>query len=116
MATRGLYYIKPFVPEFGRKIRLYLDSEVNSISYISASIIDSLNPNVIERDNYGEFVDLDLIFKTLEGQRQSLTVRFQVLEIEGNDFVLGDDVPQDFSYDSDGIMFNEGEVRVYIRG
>ena len=116
MATRGLYYIKPFVPKFGRKIRLYLDSEVNSISYISASIIDSLNPNVIEQDNYGEFVDLDLIFKTLEGQRQSLTVRFQVSEIEGNDFVFGDDVLQDFSYDSDGIMFNEGEVRVYMRG
>ena len=33
-----------------------------------------------------------------------------------DDFVLGDDVLQDFSYDSDGIMFNEGEVRVYIRG
>ena len=116
MAPRGLCYIKPFVLEFDRKIRLYLDNEVNSLSYISASLIDALNPDVIEQDCYGEVVRLEVIYKTIDGQKYSFIVPFQVLETEGNDFVLGNDALSNYYYANEGIFFDGGEVRIYARG
>ena len=115
MASKGLFYIKPYVSEFERKIRLYLDDCVNSKSCISTYLIDSMNPNIIECDDYGEHVYLDLIYKTVEGQIHTLKVCFDIVESDGYDFILADDVLQNYYYDSEGIMFDGGEVRVYTR-
>ena len=88
MATRGLYYIKPYVLEFDKKLRLYLNDEENSRSYISSNLIDSINPMVIEHDFDGEFVTLDLINKTIEGEKCKLTVHFDVVINGGNVFIF----------------------------
>ena len=115
MATRGLYYIKPYVVEFDKKFRLYLNDEANSRSFISSNLIDSINPIVIEHDFDGEFVALDLINKTIEGVNCKLTVNFDVENNGGNDFVLGNDVLRNYNYDNEGILLEEGEVIVYFR-
>ena len=100
MLTRGLCYMKPYVLEFERKIRLYLDDHENTISFISSNLIDSLNPSVIEQDYDGEYVMLDLNFVTKEGVSCTLRVCFDVIHTESNDFVLADDVLQNSSSDN----------------
>ena len=108
--------MKPYVLEFDRKIRLYLDDHENTISSISSNLIDSLNPSVIEQDYDGEYVMLDLNFVTKEGVSCTLTVCFDVIYTEGNEFILADDVLQNYCYDNHGIFVEEGEIKVYTRG
>ena len=115
MATRGLSYIKTYVWGFRRPIRLYLDNQVNR-SYISANLIESINPSLIKEDQEGEYVALDLMYDTVDGNGGELSVFFDVVQTDGNEFILGHDVLNNFTYDDDGIMFDQGEVRIYWRG
>ena len=110
------FYVKTYVPAFGKPIRLYLDDNEGSFSYISANLIDKINPSAIQIDENGEYARLDLIFMTREGEECEMDVCFNVIETDGNEFVLGDDVLQDYDYDIKGIYFYEGKVKVYIRG
>ena len=115
MATRGLNYIKPYVLEFERSIRLYLDDN-EPRSYISANLIDSLDPSLVEQDSNGQYVVLNLIFNTLDGVEECLSATFDVTLTYGNEFVLGNDLIQSFSYGNEGIILDGGEVRIYSRG
>ena len=116
MLTRGLCYVKPYVLEFERKIRLYLDDHEHTRSFIKSSLTDSLNPSVIEEDDHGEFVMLDLEFVTKEGEYSTLNVCFDIIDTDNNEFVLADDVLQHYCYDNYGIFVDEGEIKVYTRG
>ena len=116
MLTQGLCYVKPYVLEFERKIRLYLDDHENTKSFISSNLIDAINPSVIEEDYNGEFVILDLEFVTKEGEYCTLTVRFDVVHTNGYDFVLAYDMLEQYCYDNHGIFVDEGEIKVYTRG
>ena len=82
---------------------------------VSTNLIDTFNPNVIEFDSEGEYVYLDLVYKTIEEQYHTLRVCFEVVETNGHDFVLGNDVLQKYFYDTQGIVFEFGEVRIYKR-
>ena len=115
MLTRGLCYVKPYVLEFRTRIRLYLDDHENTRSFISANLIDSLNPSVIQHDYDGEYVMLDLEFMTKEGECSILNVCFDIID-SNNEFVLADDVLQHYCYDNHGIFVDEGEIKVYTRG
>ena len=117
MFTRGLHYIKPYVFEFDRTIRLYLDDEENSTSYISANLIHSINPSIIEQDQDGEFVALNFLYNNYDGDEESITIYFDVIDTGGgNQFVLGDDALQCFSYDFESILLDEGEFKIYTKG
>ena len=114
--AKGLHYTKPYVTEFGRTIRLYLDDHVDSRSFISANLIDSNDPTLIEEGYDDEYVVLNLLFKTMDGDMEELDVCFDVVETGGNDFILGFDVLQNFEFDREGILLEGGEVKIYTRG
>ena len=118
MASRGRWnnYIKSYVPKFERQFRVYLDCHDGSRSFISANLVDSFDPSLIEQDYDGEYVMLDLNFVTKEGVSCTLTVCFDVIYTEGNEFILADDVLQNYCYDNHGIFVEEGEIKVYTRG
>ena len=80
MFSSGCNYIKPYVHEFDRVIRLYLDDEEYSTSYISTDLIKSIDPSIIQEDYDGNNVFLNLIFKTYNanGVEDTLTVNFEV--------------------------------------
>ena len=109
------FYVKCYVTDFGKVIRVYLDNNQDSCSFISANLISNLDPSAIQMDENGEYACLDLIFRTRDGEECIKNVAFDVMDTDGNEFVLGDDFLQDYDYDSKGILFKEGEVKVYFR-
>ena len=116
MTTRGLPYIKTFVREFDRRIRVYLNDQEGSHSFISTNLVCNIDPSVIEVDSNGEYVTLDLIYRTYEGEEYTKTVTFDVVDTAGHEFVLADDVLQNYHYGNHGIFFEGGEVKIYQRG
>ena len=107
-------YIKAYVEEFQKRIRVYLDNRPNTVSYISGNLIDSLNPNIVEQDDFGNyFVNLNLIYRNINQQESYLTVNFKILETPGNDLVIGDDILQDYDNNEDSVIFDGGTVKVY---
>ena len=109
------FYVKCYVPDFGKVIRVYLDNSEYSCSFISANLISNLDPSAIKMDEDGEYACLDLIFRTRDGDECIKNVAFDVIDTDGNEFVLGNEFLQNYYYDSRGIIFREGEVKVYFR-
>ena len=116
MATSGLPYIKPHVWEFERTIRLYLDDHEDSRSFISANLIDSIDPSLVQQDSQGQYAVLTLFFPTQNGEENSITVYFDVILTDAHEFVLGNDVLTNYPYDNERLFLEDGEVKIYIRG
>lgn len=119
MASRGRWnnYIKSYVPEFERQFRVYLDCHDGSRSFISANLVDSFDPSLIEQvDDDREYVVLNLNYKTIDGQHDVLTACFEVVESNSFEFVLGDDYLHHYYYGNEGIILEGGEVKIYSRG
>ena len=51
----------------------------------------------------------------VDGNGGELSVFFDVVQTYGNEFILGDDILNSFTYDDEGILFDQGEVRIYWR-
>ena len=116
MSNRDLPYIKCKIYEFDRKHRVYLDFDENSISFIGADLVYSIDPSLIQTDDGGrQFVVLDLDYTTTNGIRDTLTVCFDVLETGSFEFLLGYDMLQHYDSDSLGLFLDAGEVPIYQR-
>ena len=72
MSIRNLPYIKCKIYEFDRKHRIYLDFDENSISFIGADLVHSIDSSLIQTDDGGrQFVVLDLDYTTTNGIRDT---------------------------------------------
>jgi hypothetical protein len=112
MSIRDLQYIKTRV--YDRKFRLYLDFD--QYSYISADLIYSIDPSIIQTDFDGDFVLLDLDYTTVDGARHTKTVCFDVIETGGSfEFVLGYETLKYHDFDDLGLFLEAGEVPIYCR-
>ena len=81
------FYVKCYVPDFGKVIRVYLDNNQDSCSFISANLISNLDPSAIQMDENGEYACLDLIFRTRDGEECIKNVAFDVIDTDGNEFI-----------------------------
>ena len=115
MSIRDLPYIKTRVYEFDRKFRVYLDFNRHSHSFISADLIHSIDPSLIQSDYDGQFVTLDLDYTTVEGARDTLTVTFDIVQTNNFEFVIGFETLQFYDSDDLGLFLEAGEVPIYYR-
>ena len=107
-------YIKAYIEEFQKRIRIYLDNRPNTFSFISGNLIDALAPQFVEQDDKGNyFVALNLVYQNIHQEDSSLTVLFEVLETPGNDIVIGDDILHNYENNEDSVIFDGGTVKVY---
>ena len=70
----------------------------------------------MQQDSKGQYVVLNLFFNTLDGEENSITVYFDVIQTDAHEFVLGNDVLTNFFYDNEQLFLEGGEVKIYIRG
>ena len=67
-------------------------------------------------DSNGDFVNLDLDYKTVDGEEQTLTVCFDVIQTSSFVFVLGEETLAQFEFDELGLFLEGGEVPLIYRG
>ena len=109
----NMSYIEAFVEQFNKQIRVYLDNGEDSFSFISWNLIQALHVDLVEEDKNGPFVILDLIYKNIHLEEDLITVRFDVLDTSGFEFVMANDVLKDFDYYEDCIIFPNGSTKIY---
>ena len=116
MSLRNVPYIKTWVREFDRKFRVYLNFEKHSRSYISEDLVSNIDPSLIQSDSDGNFIMLNLDYKTVDGHEDTIMICFDVIQTNSFDFVLGDETLENYESDELGLFLEGGEVPLYFRG
>ena len=107
-------YFKPYVQQFDKKIRVYLDIRDDTFSFITSNLIEAINPDIIEQDSDGNFyVILDLIYQNVHKQEDTLTVRFEIIDSPGNEIIMAQDVLENYDVFNDCMILNAGTVKIY---
>ena len=108
-------YVKPYVLEFEKPIRLYLHDVSGTRSFISGNLIDAINPNLVRYDDDGDpYVKLHLDFLHKDTKDyHTYTFYFDVVETNGFDFVLSRNYLREYYLDSDTLGLPYGDVQVY---
>ena len=78
------FYIKPFIQEFGKRIRVYVPSDgEDGDTFVSIDLIEAINPDLILEDEYGFYANLTLCF----GQEE-INICFSIIDTGGNDIQM----------------------------
>ena len=105
-------YIKAYILELQKKLRVYLLDEEGCRSSISIQLLDALNPYLhIPEDQDGSFVTLTLAFGPDKYQFQ-----FDVIDTGNYDIYLGKNHLANYDLDSQWLYLDGVSAQVYHRG
>ena len=102
-------YIKPYVINFQKKIRIYLNDFCGQRSFVSQRLLDRVCPDIdIEEDADGPYVLLGLAF----GPHRYFFA-FDVVDFDTYDIAMGKNHLNQYDLDDMSLYLDHGTVQVF---
>ena len=106
-----MIFIQPWIPQFKRRMEIYLNDSRGQRSYITDLLLHSINPDLmIENSDQGPFVRLDIVY-----ENHAYEFDFDVIEMDAYAMALGGNHLCTLDLDEDGLHFSGGIAPVYCR-
>ena len=109
-------YIRPYVEEFGKNIRVYLNDEEGGQSFISLRLLQNIDPSLIREDELGSYAKLHFTFNNTDQNNEeawyTYTFNFNVIDTEGFEFFIGNDILANYDMDRQNLYLEGGAVPI----